>query len=140
MTVTNIPLKIGDELPEIIHSCDILQSAIFADTTGNYHRIHWDQEYARSEGLSYAVVNSGFLMAWLEANIENTYGPAITWKKMDIKFKEPVPIDIKVSSGGAVTDARSEHEDRLTLEIDISIRGLDGSVYVAGHAVIEVAQ
>jgi acyl dehydratase len=138
MTTGGPPLRVGDQLPMVRHSCDILQSAIFADCTGNYHRIHWDQEYARSEGLSSAIVNSGVLMAWVEEYIQNTYGITATWKKMDFKFEKPVPIGSTVSCGGSIKNAFAEHENSLTLQISIWIRGLEGSVHLTGEAVIEI--
>ena len=140
MTQASKPLQIGDQLSPVLHSFDILQSSIFADCTGNYHRIHWDQEYARSEGLSSAIVNSGVLMAWVEGHIQNTYGSAAIWKKMEFKFEKPVPIGSTVSSGGAIKNALYEQKNRLTLQISIWIRGLEGSVHLTGDAVIEVAQ
>lgn len=140
MSQARKPLQIGDELPPALHSCDILQSAIFADCTGNYHRVHWDHEYARSEGLSCAIVNSGVLMAWVEAHIQDIYGAAAAWKKMDLKFEKPVPIGSTVHSGGSIKNAFSEHKGGLTLQIPIWIRGLDGSIHLTGEAVIEISQ
>ncbi len=139
MTPASKPFRIGDQLPPLRHSTDILESAIFADWSGNHHRIHWDHEYARSEGLSHAIVNSGVLMAWIEEYIDNTYGSVAGLKKLEFRFEQPVPIGATVCSGGEIKDALYE-QGLLTLHIAIWIRGLEGSVHLTGNAVIELPQ
>jgi acyl dehydratase len=133
------PVQIGDQLPPLRHSTDILESAIFADWSGNHHRIHWDHEYARTEGLSHAIVNSGVLVAWVEEDIQKTYGSVAGLKKLDFRFQHPVPIGATVCFGGEVKDTCNER-GVLTLQVAIWIRGSEESVHLTGNATIELAQ
>ncbi|MEP7243439.1 MAG: MaoC/PaaZ C-terminal domain-containing protein [Gammaproteobacteria bacterium] len=139
MTPASKPLQVGDQLPPLRHSTDILESAIFSDWSGNHHRIHWDHEYARSEGLSHAIVNSGVLVAWVEQDVQKTYGGVAGLKKLDFRFQHPVPIGAAVCFGGEVKGA-SHERGILTLQIAIWIRGLEDSVHLTGNAVVELAQ
>ena len=133
------PLQTGDQLPPLRHSTDILESAIFSDWSGNRHRIHWDHEYARSEGLSHAIVNSGVLVAWVEQDIQKTFGGMASLKKLDFRFQHPVPIGATVCFGGEVKSAANE-AGILSLHVAIWIRGLDDSVHLTGNASVELAR
>jgi len=139
MTPASRPLQVADPLPLLRHSTDILESAVFADWSGNHHRIHWDHEYARTEGLSHAIVNSGVLVAWVEEDIQSTFGSVAGLKRLDFRFKHPVPIGATVCFGGEVKE--SSHEGGLvTLHVEIWVRGQDDSVHLTGNAVVELAQ
>jgi acyl dehydratase len=117
----------------------VLESALFADWSGNHHRIHWDHEYARTEGLSHAIVNSGVLVAWVEEDIQSIFGSVAGLKKLDFRFQHPVPIDATVCFGGEVKSTSYE-QGVLTLHIAIWIRGLEEGVHLTGNASIELAQ
>jgi len=133
------PLRAGDQLPTLRHSTDILESAVFGDWSGNHHRIHWDHDYARTEGLSHAIVNSGVLVAWVEEDLQSTFGSVAGLKKLDFRFKHPVPIGATVCFGGEVKESASAG-DLVSLHVEIWVRGLEDSVHLTGNAVIELNQ
>jgi acyl dehydratase len=133
------PLQVGERLPALRHSTDILESAVFADWSGNHHRIHWDHDYARIEGLPHAIVNSGVLVAWVEEDLQSTFGSVAGLKKLDFRFKHPVPIGATVCFGGEVKESSSEG-GHVTLHVEIWVRGVEDSVHLTGNAVIELAQ
>jgi acyl dehydratase len=133
-------LQAGDPLPELRHTTDILESAVFGDWSGNHHRIHWDHEYARTEGLSHAIVNSGVLVAWVEEDIQSVFGGVAGLKTLDFRFQHPVPIGATVRFGGEVKSTLSE-QGVQTVQIAIWVRGLEDSVHhLTGNASIELAQ
>jgi len=135
----NRPVRSGDPLPSLQHTTDILESAVFSDWSGNHHRIHWDHEYARHEGLSHAIVNSGVLVAWVEEDIQTTFGSVAGLKKLDFRFQHPVPIGATVRFGGEVKEA-SDEGGLLRVSIAIWVRGVEDSVHLTGNAVVELAQ
>jgi acyl dehydratase len=139
MTPASKPLQAGDQLPPSPRSTDILESAVFSDWSGNHHRIHWDHEYARSEGLSHAIVNSGVLMAWAEEYILGTFDGIARLKELEIRFEQPVPIGATVWSGGEIKEA-SHEQGVLTLHIAHWIKGTEGRVHLTGSAVVELAR
>jgi acyl dehydratase len=99
------PTAPGAVLPEARRCCDLVQSVRMAGATENYHRIHWEHAYAQREGLPGAIVNSGLLLAWLEALVEDTYGPAARLTRLQARFRKPVLIDEPVRCGGSVEQA-----------------------------------
>ena len=137
MTPSKIPQP-GDQLSEVRHSCGLIQSVIFAGASENYHRIHWDHEYARREGLSGAIVNSSVLMAWLEEFVEELYGSDIVWRNLTYVFKESVSIDAEVCCGGLVKNVSPGGQNASKLDIEMWIRGADGTPQVTARAIIEV--
>lgn len=139
MNPASKPLQVGDPLPALRHTTDILESAVFSDWSGNHHRIHWDHEYARTEGLSHAIVNSGVLVAWVEEDIETTFGSGADLKKLDFRFQHPVPIGATVAFGGEVKNVSSEGGVR-TVQIALWVRGEEDSVHLTGNATVELPQ
>jgi hypothetical protein len=137
MSTVSVPLKPGDLLAEVLHCCDVLQSKTFADATGNFHRIHWDEEYARSEQLPCAIVNSGILMAWVEMDLQNTYGNNVVWREMDFKFQKAVPLGTTVAFGGVIESVSAAHEARVALEIKVWLHGLSGTGHLTGNVIVE---
>jgi acyl dehydratase len=131
------PLKAQDRLLEIRRCCGLVQSVMFAGATENYHRIHWDREYAVVEGLSCPIVNSGLLGAWFEQLIEHHYGPGTTWHNLAFTFKEPIPIGAEVFCGGRIT-AAVPRQEVVVLDLELWIRGLAGTEHTTARATVEV--
>lgn len=130
---------VGDRLPEQRRSSDVLQSVRIAGATWNFHRIHWDGDYARSERLPGAIVNSGQLQAWLEALVEATYGVDAVWRSFALRFRAPVLLDAAVTCGGEVVGAAPQPGGQLVLDLSLWVRSVDGeTIYADGQAVIEV--
>lgn len=138
MSTTERLVDNGAQLPEQRRASDVLQSIQIAGATWNFHRIHWDDDYARSEQLPGAIVNSAQLMAWLEALIEDTYGPDVIWHRFTIRFRAPVLLGAEVVCGGVVTEAAaSDGGDRLSVRLWIRSAESE-TVHAEGQATVEV--
>jgi acyl dehydratase len=137
MTRTTAPRQPGDALPEVDRACDGVRSVQHAGATENYHRIHWDDAYAREEGLPRAIVNNGLLLVWLERLLEDTYGADAMVCSLRARYRAPVLLDEPVRCGGVVTGATTV-EATTRLELDLWIRDPAGQTRVDGQAVVEV--
>jgi acyl dehydratase len=131
------PRQPGAALPEVVRACDGVRSVQHAGATENYHRIHWDDAYAREEGLPRAIVNNGLLLVWLERLLEDTYGPDALLCSLRARYRAPVLLDEPVHCGGVVVRATTV-EATTRLELDIWVRDGAGQSRVEGQAAVEV--
>jgi acyl dehydratase len=131
------PRQPGAALPEVDRACDGVRSVQHAGATENYHRIHWDDAYAREEGLPRAIVNNGLLLVWLERLLEDTYGPDAAIRQLRVRYRAPVLLEESVRCGGVVVRATTV-EATTRLELDLWIRDHVGQSRVEGQAVVEV--
>ncbi len=140
MTATRRPLEAGDRLPEQQRSSDVVQSVMIAGATWNFHRIHWDGDYARSEGLPDAIANSAQLMAWLEALVDEVYGGDAVWHGFEVRFRSPVPLGAVVHCGGEVQQAIAQPNGTTLLTLGLWVgSGPTGEPrHLDGRATIEV--
>jgi acyl dehydratase len=137
MSPTAAPLQPGDTLPEAVRACGGVQSVKVAGASENYHRIHWDDDYARLEGLPRAIVNNGLILAWLEALVEDTYGPDVPIRRLRVRFRAPVLLDEEVRCGGTVANAISA-EGTTCLELDLWVMDAAGELRAEGQAALDL--
>jgi hydroxyacyl-ACP dehydratase HTD2-like protein with hotdog domain len=79
-----------------------VEAVRWAGVTENYHRIHWDEGFAQSEGLPRAIVNNAMILAWLQGLLEDTYGPEMILERLQARFRSPAPLEEEVRCGGTV--------------------------------------
>ena len=137
MSAVPPPLTTEAPLPEARHACDIVQSVMIAGATDNYHRIHWEHDYARQEGLPAAIVNNSLLLAWLEALVAETYGPAASLQRLAARFVQPVLLDEAVRCGGTVREATAS-AGGVRLALSLWVRDTADGVRVEAEAIVEV--
>lgn len=93
----------GMLLPAIVRAPTIVTSARVSAATDNYHRIHWDREFARQDGLPDAILATNYLGNAIAQLVMSWITPRGTLRKLAYRFKAPVfPGDI-LTVGGMVT-------------------------------------
>jgi hydroxyacyl-ACP dehydratase HTD2-like protein with hotdog domain len=65
----------GDDLPPAIRRAGRAQLFLYSAATWNPHRIHYDTEFARSEGHADIIVHGPLQGAWLTQYLTDWMGP-----------------------------------------------------------------
>jgi len=65
----------GDELPPMVKNASRAQLFLFSAATNNPHRIHYDREYAATEGHPDVLVHGPLQGAWLAQFVSDWMGP-----------------------------------------------------------------
>jgi len=65
----------GDELPPMTKNASRAQLFLFSAATDNPHRIHYDKEYAATEGYPDVLVHGPLQGAWLHQYVADWAGP-----------------------------------------------------------------
>jgi len=86
-------VKPGDLLPPMVKNASRAQLFLFSAATNNAHRIHYDREYAQSEGHADLLVHGPLQGAWLHQFVANWAGPrarvlALSWQNRGRAYPE----------------------------------------------------
>ena len=69
-------VTVGHELPTAVRIASRVQLFLYSAATWNPHRIHYDAEYARTEGHPDVIVHGPLQGAWLSQYVTDWAGPA----------------------------------------------------------------
>jgi hydroxyacyl-ACP dehydratase HTD2-like protein with hotdog domain len=68
-------VKPGDALAPLVKNASRVQLFLFSAATHNPHRIHYDRDYARTEGHDDILVHGPLQGAWLHQYVRDWAGP-----------------------------------------------------------------
>lgn len=86
-------VKVGDELPPMVKRATRAQLFLYSAASSNPHRIHYDREYAATEGHPDVLVHGPLQGAWLSQFVTDWMGPngrllTLTWQNRARAFPE----------------------------------------------------
>jgi hydroxyacyl-ACP dehydratase HTD2-like protein with hotdog domain len=78
-------VNVGDELDSAIRNASRAQLFLYSAATHNPHRIHYDRDYALTEGHTDIIVHGPLQGAWLSQYVTDWAGPrgrmlTLTWQ------------------------------------------------------------
>ncbi|MDI9949018.1 acyl dehydratase [Rhodococcus sp. IEGM 1305] len=122
---------VGDALEQVALQCDPVRILRFGATTHNAHRIHYDTDYARAEGLPDPVVMAqlqGTLFFRAAARLAGEVGAvtSVTWRN-----RAPAPVGCVLTVSGTVTRIEGDR-----IEVTLVEHADDGALCAEGSAVI----
>lgn len=126
-------LSVGDELPTATKSASRAQLFLYSAATWNPHRIHYDRDYAATEGHPDVLVHGPLQGAWLTQYLTDWAGPlgrlvAVAWQNRASAFP-----DHTLELGGRVT-ALDTASGRV--ELEVWERDADGRVLMPATATV----
>jgi len=68
-------VAVGDELPVVVKRASRAQLFLYSAATWNPHRIHYDKDYAITEGLPDVIVHGPLQGAWITQYLTDWAGP-----------------------------------------------------------------
>jgi len=135
--VTAPSITVGDRLPVTEHTPTNVQLFRFSSATWNSHRIHYDIEYAKTEGYPDVLVQSHLHASLLvKAVLEWAGGTArlkrFRWENRAIA----VPGDTLTYSGEIT--AVTETDSAVVVECALESHNQDGVLCAPGWATVEI--
>lgn len=137
MTVLSAQIEVGAELPTLTVD-DVCRTtlALFAGASGDHNPIHIDLDAARAAGLDDVFAQGMLSMAYL--------GRLLTgWVSQDrirsfsTRFSAITPVHARLTCTGHVL-AIDEADSGRTATVDLTVTLQDGTVTLAGQAVIDL--
>jgi 3-hydroxybutyryl-CoA dehydratase len=97
--------------------------------------IHTDEEYARSQGLEYAIADGMLSTNWLSSMLVRSFGAEyLTNGELQTKFIKPVRVGIELQARGRVTAQTARDDGTTRVELEIWTEDADGMQLVVGSA------
>jgi acyl dehydratase len=132
-------LAVGLTLPPAIRSTSVIQVFRYSAATWNTHRIHYDQDYAVSEGYPGVLVQSHLHGAFLTQYCTDWAGPEGRLLELTLRVRRFAVAGEELMIVGVITGTRLTGDGRAVIELELTeTRGSDGEVCVPGIARIEV--
>ena len=127
-------VRVGDALPERLHTPDNVQLMLYNAALWNAHRIHFDEPYAKEvEGYPGLVIAGPLLGDWLNQVVEEWVGDAGVLTKIEYSNRIASYIGETLTAGGRVTAVAGDD-----LTIDVFIRNEAGEIAAPGVATVRL--
>ncbi len=123
-------VSVGDELPAMVKSASRAQLFLYSAASSNPHRIHYDREYAATEGHPDVLVHGPLQGAWLSQFVTDWMGPqgrllGLAWQNRGRAFPER-----DLTFKGRVT---ARHDDGI-VELEVWEEDDTGTILMPGTA------
>ncbi len=101
--LTAADVAVGDELPVVVKRASRAQLFLYSAATWNPHRIHYDRDYAATEGHADILVHGPLQGAWITQFFTDWAGPrgrlvSVSWQNRRSAFP-----DREYEIGGRIT-------------------------------------
>lgn len=104
----------------------------FAELTGDYNPLHFDQEFASATRFGELVVQGGLTTGLLHALVAmDLPGPGSVFLSQDWKFTAPVRVGDTITARAEVV---SLHESKPVTQLAVQVRRGDGEIVLEGEA------
>lgn len=105
----------------------------FAEITGDYNPLHFDEEFAAATRLKRLIAQGGIVTGLVHALVAmDLPGPGSVFARQAWKFPEPVYVGDTISARGVITSAPR----RNMYEMKFEVTNQDGDVVLEGDALL----
>ena len=131
-------IKEGTEIPGLsfgpITTEDMMR---WACARGNYHRIHYDKDFAREEGHPDVLVAGPFKLGLMDRMIRDWIGEYGQLKKISAIYRGvDLPGNVLVCKGKVLT--KSLHEGEGIVHCELWVENQKGKITTKGTAVVKL--
>jgi hydroxyacyl-ACP dehydratase HTD2-like protein with hotdog domain len=138
MTLANADLTIGTEVPPLVKRPTQVALFRFSAVTWNSHRIHYDRDYAATEGYPNVLVQGHLHGTYLTQMLLNWIGPAGILRRLQWSNRRPAFPGDTLTCRGRVTRVYEEGAWHLA-DCDIWEENQAGGVCAQGTATVALA-
>ena len=137
MTIDQATVTVGSEIAPLVKRPTGVQLFRYSAVTWNAHLIHYDAEYARTEGYPDVLVQSHLHGCFLVQTVLDWAGPRARLRKFRWENRHLAVPGHVLTCTGVVTDVWDEGDVRL-LECELEERNAEGVLCAPGWALVEV--
>jgi hydroxyacyl-ACP dehydratase HTD2-like protein with hotdog domain len=123
----------GQELPPATKQANRTQLFLFSAATWNPHRIHYDRDYAATEGHPDVLVHGPLQGAWLAQYVTDWMGPLGRLQKLEWQNRGRAFPDQPYVIAGTVAEVDAASG---TVRLDLRQCDSEGNVLMPGTAVV----
>jgi acyl dehydratase len=137
--MTQPELRVGTVLASHINETSIVQVFRYSAATWNTHRIHYDKDYATTEGYPGVLVQSHLHGAFLTKYCTDFVGRDGRLVDLSLRVRKFAVAGESLTVVGTLRDVRSADPGRALVDLDlIETRGSDDETCVEATATLDV--
>jgi acyl dehydratase len=125
----------GTELPVLRKDPTTQQLVMYAGASGDYYQIHYDQDFAKANGLPNVIIHGALKNAFLGQLVTEWAGEHGSVKKLTVQYRGMDEPGTPVYCKGVVTKTSLEDGEGL-VECDIWLEDHEGKKTTPGSAVV----
>ena len=125
----------GMELPTVEKHPTTQQLVKYAGASGDYYQIHYDQEFAKANGLPNVILHGALKNAFLGHLMTNWVGEHGTLRKLSAQYRGMDVPGTPIYAKGVVTKKYVENGENLA-ECDIWLENHKGEKTTPGSALV----
>ncbi|MEE8518254.1 MAG: MaoC/PaaZ C-terminal domain-containing protein [Dehalococcoidia bacterium] len=128
-------VEVDQELPPLVKRPTTRQLAMYAGASGDFYEIHYDKEFAQSEGLPGVILHGALKNAFLAQLMTDWIGPAGELRSLSVRYRDmDVPGDTLTCKGRVL-----EKDDAAgTARCEIWLENGDGTKTTTGEALVSL--
>ncbi len=127
------------DIKDLKHKFTLPNMVLYAGSTWDWHKIHYDNEYLEKNSIPKPVVDGQVFGALIVKQIHNSFGKFSRIKKMNFNYKNMVFQDEEIQIKSNVLEERIE-ENITYLEISSSIYVDDRVIVYDAKTSVELVQ
>lgn len=125
----------GTEIPALVKYPTTMQLVKYASASGDYYQIHYDKDFALSQGLPGLIVHGWLALGFLGQMVTDWIGEAGALLKINGSYRGINNVHEDLICNGKVTRKYTEN-GRNCARLDIWVENPKGDKTVTGNAVI----
>ncbi len=126
-------VALGQQLPPLIKRPTARQLVMYAGASGDFYEVHYDQDFARTQGLPGVILHGAIKSAFLAQLVTDWIGPEGLLESFSVRYREmDVPGDTLTCRGTVV----EKSEEAGTVRCDLWIENGTGVTTTTGEAVV----
>ena len=125
----------GAELPTLTKTPTTQQLVMFGCATYDYYEAHYDQQYARANGLPDVIVHGPLKNSFLAQLVTDWMGDTGTLKKLSVQYRGMDIPGTPVYAKGTVTRKYFRDGENL-VDCELRLVNADGETTTPGTAVV----
>ncbi|QKW12422.1 MaoC/PaaZ C-terminal domain-containing protein [Verrucosispora sp. NA02020] len=114
--------RVGDTLPELRRTIDLVDMVAYAGATWDWYRLHYDPEFVAAARVPGPVVDGQVFGALFVELIQDTFGPACFVQQLSFTFRNLMFAGETVRCTGTVVGVA---DDRIEVELAATILASD---------------
>jgi acyl dehydratase len=127
----------GQELPVLVEYPTTMQLVKYAAASGDYYQIHYDKDFAVSNGLPGVIVHGWLALSFLGKMVTKWMGEKGELKKIGGSYRGMNRVHEDLFCYGKVTKKYQEEGGNL-VKLDIWVENPKGEKTVTGNAVVSL--
>lgn len=125
----------GQEIPELKKNCSTQQLVLWAAGSGDFYQIHYDQDFAKSTGLSGIIVHGALKHAFLGQLLHDWIAPGGELRKFGCSYRGMDYPNQDIRCRGVVTKKHRENGKNF-VELDVWTENPEGKKTSPGTATV----